>query len=78
MPSAYLKQIYFDTLVYSSEHLRHLIEVVGADRLVIGTDFPFNMSKKDAIDHLLSVSNLTADEREAVLGRTAAGLLGIS
>jgi predicted TIM-barrel fold metal-dependent hydrolase len=78
MPSAYLKQLYFDTLVYSSENLRHLIEVVGADRLVIGTDFPFNMSKKDAIDHLLSVSNLTADEQEAILGRTAAGLLGIS
>jgi predicted TIM-barrel fold metal-dependent hydrolase len=78
LPSAYLKQLYFDTLVYSTENLRHLIEVVGADRLVVGTDFPFNMSKKDTIDHLLSVSNLTADEQEAILGRTAASLLGIS
>jgi len=78
IPSDYLKQLYFDTMVYSTENLRHLINTVGADRIVVGTDFPFNMSKKDAVDHLLSVSELSADEQEAILGRTAAKLLGIS
>lgn len=78
LPSEYLRQLYFDTLVYSTENLRHLIATVGADRLVIGTDFPFNMSKKDAVDHLLSVAELGAVDQEAILGGTAAQLLGIT
>ncbi|MDH3747257.1 MAG: amidohydrolase [Gammaproteobacteria bacterium] len=77
LPSAYLKQLYFDSLVYSTENLRHLIRTVGADRIVIGTDFPFNMSNKDSVDHLMSVSDLSAAEQEAILGGTAAQLLGI-
>jgi aminocarboxymuconate-semialdehyde decarboxylase len=78
LPSKYLKQLYFDSLVYSTENLRHLINTVGADRLVIGTDFPFNMGNADAVNHLLSVPDLTAEDQEAILGATAAGLLGIS
>ncbi len=78
LPSAYLKQLYFDTLVYSTENLRHLIATVGADRLVIGTDFPFNMSEKDAVGHLLSVANVSDAEQQAMLGATAAKLLGIA
>lgn len=78
LPSQYLKQLYFDSLVYSTENLRHLINTVGADRLVIGTDFPFNMGNVDSINHLLSVPDLTAEDQEAILGATAAGLLGIT
>ena len=78
LPSKYLHQLYFDTLVYSTENLRHLIATVGADRLVIGTDFPFNMSKKDAVDHLLSVADVSPQDQEAMLGSTAAKLLGIT
>ncbi len=77
LPSQYLKSLYFDSLVYSTENLRHLIAKVGADRIVIGTDFPFNMSKKDAVDHLLSVPGLSTEDQEAILGGTAAKLLGI-
>jgi aminocarboxymuconate-semialdehyde decarboxylase len=78
LPSKYLRQLYFDSLVYSTENLRHLINTVGADRLVIGTDFPFNMGNADAVNHLLSVPDLTAEDQEAILGATAAGLLGIT
>ncbi|MGI9236404.1 MAG: amidohydrolase family protein [Woeseiaceae bacterium] len=77
LPSEYLKQLYFDSLVYTTENLRHLIQTVGADRIVIGTDFPFNMSNPEGVDHLLSVDGLSIDEREAMLGGTAARLLGI-
>ena len=78
IPSEYLKQLYFDTLVYSTENLRHLIATVGTDRLVIGTDFPFNMSEKDAVGHLLSVADVSEAKQQAILGGTAARLLGIS
>jgi predicted TIM-barrel fold metal-dependent hydrolase len=78
LPSEYLKQIYFDSLIYTTENLRHLINTVGADRIVIGTDFPFNMGNVDSVNHILSVPDLTAEEQEAILGGTAAALLGIS
>jgi aminocarboxymuconate-semialdehyde decarboxylase len=78
LPSEYLKQLYFDSLIYTTENLRHLINTVGADRIVIGTDYPFAMGNADAVDHVLSVPDLSDDEREAILGVTAAGLLGIA
>ncbi|HEY7698844.1 MAG TPA: amidohydrolase family protein, partial [Vicinamibacteria bacterium] len=45
-PSEYLKQLYFDTLVYSPRVLRHLIDRVGADRIVMGTDYPFPVASR--------------------------------
>jgi len=78
LPSQYLKQLFFDSLVYSSENLRHLIETVGAEQIVLGTDFPFNMSNPDGVNHLLAVKGVSDDMREAMLGRTAASLLGIT
>ena len=78
LPSEYLKQLYFDSLLYTTENLRHLIATVGADRIVVGTDFPFAMGSSDSINHVLSVDGLTEQEQAAILGETAAGLLGIS
>ena len=77
LPSEYLRQLYFDSLVYSTENLTHLINTVGAGQIVIGTDFPFAMGNSDSIDHVLSVAGLSESEQEAILGATAAGLLGI-
>ena len=45
---------------------------------MIGTDFPFGMSNMDSINHVLSVEGLDDSEKEAILGGTAARLLGIS
>ena len=78
LPSEYLKQLYFDSLLYTTENLRHLINTVGADRVVIGSDFPFVMGNAEAIDHVMSVDGLSEAEQTAILGGTAAGLLGIS
>jgi predicted TIM-barrel fold metal-dependent hydrolase len=79
LPSAYLKeQLYFDSLVYTTDILEHMIKLVGADRIVLGTDFPFEMGNAEAVDHVLSVPGLSDAERELILGSTAAGLLGIN
>lgn len=78
LPSEYLKQLYFDSLVYSTENLRHLLNTVGAGQVVVGTDFPFGMSNKDSINHVLSVEELSDSEKESILGGTAARLLGIT
>jgi len=78
LPSEYLHQLYFDALIYTTVNLRHLINTVGASQVVLGTDFPFGMGVEDAVDHALSVPGLSAAEQEAILGGTAAKLLGIS
>jgi aminocarboxymuconate-semialdehyde decarboxylase len=78
LPSEYLRnQLYFDSLIYTTEGLRHLAATVGADRIVIGTDFPFGMGNTDAVNHVLTTPGLNEDDIEAILGRTAAKLLRI-
>jgi len=75
-PTEYLKQMYYDTMVFTPEGLRHLVAEVGAERLVIGTDFPYPWTKT-AVEHVLETPGLTDEQRVAILGGTAAKLLGI-
>jgi aminocarboxymuconate-semialdehyde decarboxylase len=75
-PTEYLRQMYYDTLVFTSEALRHLAAEVGSNRLVIGTDHPIPWQDK-SIDHVLRTPGFTDKERRAILGETAARLLGI-
>jgi aminocarboxymuconate-semialdehyde decarboxylase len=76
-PSAYLRDLYYDTLVYSPDNLRQLIAAVGADRLVLGTDYPFPIMSEDPVGVALAVEGLGDADLEAILGGTAAGLLGL-
>ena len=75
-PTEYLRQMYFDTLVFTPEALRHLAAEVGASQLVIGTDHPIPW-QSESVDHILNAPGFTDDERRAMLGETAAKLLGI-
>ena len=73
-PSEYLKQLYFDTLVFTGEGLRHLVAEHGASQLVIGTDYAVPWVK-GPVDHVLNTPGLTDDERFAILGGNAAKLM---
>jgi len=75
-PTEYLKQLYFDTLVFTPEALRHLAAQVGVSQLVMGTDDPFGWTKT-SVDHIFSTPGFSDAERAAMLGGTAAKLLGI-
>jgi aminocarboxymuconate-semialdehyde decarboxylase len=75
-PTEYLKQMYYDTLVFTSEALRHLAAEVGVNRLVVGTDHPIPWQAK-SIDHILKAPGFSNAERRMMLGETAAKLLGI-
>ena len=44
-PTEYLRQLYFDSLVFTSEALRHLVAEVGASQIVMGTDYPYPVDK---------------------------------
>ncbi len=76
-PTAYLRQLYFDSLVFTPEGLRHLIAETGASQIVLGTDYPYPWTAT-AVDHILATPDLSDDERIAILGETAARLLGLA
>jgi aminocarboxymuconate-semialdehyde decarboxylase len=76
-PSAYLKDLYYDTLVYSPENLAYLIEQVGADRLVLGTDYPFPIGSQDPVGDALAVKGLSDAQIEAILSGNVVKLLEI-
>src|SRR5450631_411939 len=75
-PTEYLKQIWFDSLVFTPEALRHLAAQVGAGQLVLGSDYPFPWQLQP-VDHIFASTSLSDDEKADILGRTAAKLLGI-
>jgi aminocarboxymuconate-semialdehyde decarboxylase len=66
--------MYYDTLVFTSEALRHLAAEVGSDKLVIGTDHPIPWHP-DPVTHIMDTPGFSDDERIAMLGGTAAKLL---
>ena len=77
-PTAYLKdgQLFFDTIVFTPEALRHLIAESGVGQIMIGTDYPFPWTSTE-VDLVLSTPGLSDEQRIAILGGTAAKLLGI-
>ena len=77
LPSEYLKQLYFDSMLFTDEGLRHLAAEVGAGQIVLGTDFPYGWTTK-AVDHILGAPGLSDAEKRAILGETAAKLLRIA
>jgi len=76
-PSEYLKQLYYDTMVFTPEGLRHLAAEVGAQQLVLGTDAPYPWTKT-GVDHVLSTPGLSDADKTAILEGTAAKLLGVT
>jgi len=76
-PSDYLRgpQLYFDSLVYSAQNLRHLVTTAGASQIVIGTDFGFPIASSTPVDTILQTPGLTPAEQIAMLGGNAARLL---
>jgi len=75
-PSKYLKNLYFDNLVYRVETLEYLKRMVGADHVMVGTDYPFDLGDWMAAEKIQTM-NCTAAEREAMLHGNARALLKI-
>lgn len=71
-PSHYLRQLYFDTLVFDRGQLDFLVETYGADHLLMGTDYPFDMSEPDPVGFH---AELDPSDRSKILGGNAARLL---
>jgi aminocarboxymuconate-semialdehyde decarboxylase len=75
-PTEYLRQLYFDSIVFTPEALRHLAAETGASQIVMGTDYPFPWTST-SVDHILTTPGLSDADKVAMLGGTAQALLGI-
>jgi aminocarboxymuconate-semialdehyde decarboxylase len=75
-PTEYLRQLYYDNIIFTPEGMRHLVAETGPGQIVMGTDFPYPWTKT-SVDLVLNTPGLTDAERVAILGGTAARLLGI-
>src|SRR5262245_4195248 len=76
-PTTYLKRIYFDTVVFTPHQLAELVRLYGAERIVMGTDYPYDMADSDPIGHVASVDGFDDATRAAIAGGNARRLLGV-
>ena len=75
LPSSYLRRIWLDTLVFDRDQLTHLVAAHGADRLCMGSDWPFDMGEPDPVGFHAGLDDA---DRERILGANALSLLGIA
>ena len=76
-PSAYLRRFYYDCIVYTEPALRFLIDTVGADRVVFGTDWPYDMALDWPVSWILAMDTLSQEEKEAILWKNLEKLLNL-
>lgn len=76
-PTSYLKRLHFDTIVFSDHQLEYLVKQWGADHVLLGSDYPYDMATPDPVGHVMSAKKLTRAEKVKVLGGNAARLLKI-
>ena len=74
-PSSYLRRFTYDTIGHSAQINAQLIRMVGADRVVLGSDYCFDMGLSDPLGDIERLDALTPAERELIIGKTAARLL---
>jgi aminocarboxymuconate-semialdehyde decarboxylase len=77
-PSEYLRDIWFDSLVFTPRGLEHLVAAAGANRVVLGTDYPFDMGVSDPLARLDATTGLSETDRTAIRSQNAASLLGLA
>jgi aminocarboxymuconate-semialdehyde decarboxylase len=77
-PSEYLPLLYFDSLAHSVPALNFLVETMGPERVMLGTDYPADMSDTDPVKTIASLPHLSDAEREMIYGGNAMKLFKIT
>lgn len=77
-PSEYLREFYYDTVNFDPKALRLAIDFAGAGHLVAGSDYPHQIGSLAKMKSSIEELDISDQERSAVFGGNAAGLLGIS
>jgi aminocarboxymuconate-semialdehyde decarboxylase len=77
-PSSYQRRLYYDTVVGSEKALRFLLDEVGSDRVVLGSDWPFVPWHPSPVGWVQGLKSLSADEKEKILWKNLESLLGLA
>ena len=75
-PEKYLHQLYFDTIVFMDKQLRFLVDMAGADHVMLGTDYAFDMAEFAPVD-FVSGAGLPPAQLKAVLSDNAREMFGV-
>jgi aminocarboxymuconate-semialdehyde decarboxylase len=76
-PSSYLRRFRYDTIGHNEQIIMNLVRMVGADRIVLGSDYCFDMGYTDPVGTVERLSGLEEQDRDLVLGGNAARMLGL-
>src|SRR5262245_151316 len=76
-PSSYLEKFFFDTITFDRTMLKHMVDRYGADHVVLGTDYPYDMGMEHPVDFIGGTSGISASDKNRIMGDNAARLLGI-
>jgi aminocarboxymuconate-semialdehyde decarboxylase len=74
-PSFYLKKFYLDTIVFTPHQLEALVGLFGVEKILLGTDYPYDMADYDPIEHIMT-AKLSAEDQAAICGGNAKKLFG--
>jgi aminocarboxymuconate-semialdehyde decarboxylase len=77
-PTHYLRKLYFDTVVFTPHQLENLVRLFGPDRILMGTDYPYDMGEYDPVGHVASVEGFDDKTIAAIAGGNARKLFGLS
>ena len=69
--------MYFDTVVFSFDQLKYLVNKYGADHIIMGTDYPYDMAEDDPIEHVLGTEGLSKEQIQMITGANACSLFKI-
>lgn len=78
LPTSYLRKFFFDTMVFEPAQVEYLAGLYGAEQIVLGTDYPYDMGDDDPLALLGACTGLKQDEIDLIAGGNAARLLGLS
>jgi len=76
-PSEYLKSLYFDTITHFQPALLYLISTMGSSRVLLGSDFPYDMGDPHPVSTIQKIKSLPAEDKERIMGENASKLFKI-
>ena len=77
-PSDYLRRFHYDTISHSSQTLGHLIDLVGSDRVMLGSDYCFDMGYEQPVQIVTQLPGLDDEAKKRILRENAARFLGLA
>jgi aminocarboxymuconate-semialdehyde decarboxylase len=78
LPTTYLRKFYFDTMVFEPDQVEYLVDTYGADHVMLGTDYPYDMGDDDPLALLGASTGLKQEQVDLIAGGNAARLLGLA